>query len=260
MRTRVGVLLKRVAVERGASCPSPLQSALSSQHLQQQQWQRIGALRTMRSAASATDTSCSGAPPSLALFTRSANGWCAGAVAGVAGAAATLAAFVGYAAAAEDVAAPGLPGVPAPAAGSPEAMGASSTVIASPAPKERPKPWYTRADLASHNTADKRIWVSYKEGVYDITDFILSHPGGVQKIMLAAGKAIDPFWRVYQQHQNSVLPKQILSGLRIGSLDPTEPELVRTTQWHCNAFQCYQVDPRWRSQDLLPVERAASIS
>ena len=71
------------------------------------------------------------------------------------------------------------------------------------------------------------MWVSYKEGVYDITDFILSHPGGVSKIMLAAGKAIDPFWRVYQQHENSKLPRQLLAGMRIGSLDPTEPPLVR---------------------------------
>jgi hypothetical protein len=44
--------------------------------------------------------------------------------------------------------------------------------------------------------------------------------------MLAAGKAIDPFWRVYQQHENSPLPKQLLGQMRIGSLDPTEPAFV----------------------------------
>ena len=42
------------------------------------------------------------------------------------------------------------------------------------------------------------MWVTYKEGVYDITDFVRSHPGGRDKIMLAAGGAIDPFWRIYQ--------------------------------------------------------------
>eukprot|EP00959_Pyramimonas_sp_CCMP1952_P156854 3280426-Pyramimonas_sp.AAC.1 len=38
-----------------------------------------------------------------------------------------------------------------------------------------------------------------KDSVYDITDFIIDHPGG-SRIMLAAGKAIDPFWRLYQMH------------------------------------------------------------
>ena len=104
---------------------------------------------------------------------------------------------------------------------------------------------YTRAEVAMHGTLEKRIWVTYEEGVYDITDFIVSHPGGVGKIMLAAGKAIDPFWRIYQQHTNSKLPKQLLSEMRIGTLDPNEPavevdendpyanEPVRATQCAC---------------------------
>ena len=33
-----------------------------------------------------------------------------------------------------------------------------------------------------------------QDGVYDITKFVANHPGGKDKIMLAAGKAIDPFW------------------------------------------------------------------
>jgi len=147
--------------------------------------------------------------------------WFSAAVAGVVAGVGAVAAVVSYAIA-ED-AAPGVPGVAAPPAGSVEA---GVPAVPSPAPAERPKPWITREVLAAHNTAEKRVWVSYREGVYDITDFVLSHPGGVSKIMLAAGKAIDPFWRVYQQHENSKLPKQLLAGMRIGSLDPEEPELV----------------------------------
>jgi sulfite oxidase len=33
---------------------------------------------------------------------------------------------------------------------------------------------------------ENRIWVSYKNGVYDITDFIPLHPGA-DKILMAAG-------------------------------------------------------------------------
>lgn len=33
-----------------------------------------------------------------------------------------------------------------------------------------------------------------QDGVYDITDFIANHPGGSEKILLAAGKSVDAFW------------------------------------------------------------------
>jgi hypothetical protein len=44
--------------------------------------------------------------------------------------------------------------------------------------------------------------VTYKDGVYDVTRFLELHPGGAQRLMLAAGGAIDPFWAMYQQHNN----------------------------------------------------------
>jgi hypothetical protein len=48
-----------------------------------------------------------------------------------------------------------------------------------PAPGEKPDmPLYTRADLAKHAKMEDRVWVSYKDGVYDVTDFIEGHPGG----------------------------------------------------------------------------------
>jgi len=39
--------------------------------------------------------------------------------------------------------------------------------------------------------------VSYKNQVYDITKFLPLHPGGIDKILLAKGAAIDPYWNVY---------------------------------------------------------------
>jgi hypothetical protein len=56
-----------------------------------------------------------------------------------------------------------------------------------------------------------------QDDVYDITDFIEQHPGGASKIQLAAGAAIDPYWALYQQH-NNVEVKNILSRFRIGKL------------------------------------------
>jgi Cytochrome b5-like Heme/Steroid binding domain len=58
---------------------------------------------------------------------------------------------------------------------------------------------------------------SAQGGVYDITDFVGMHPGGADRIMLAAGGAIDPFWAMYAQH-NTANVKAILEGMRIGDL------------------------------------------
>ena len=56
------------------------------------------------------------------------------------------------------------------------------------------------AEVCKHDSEDKRIWVTYKNGVYDITDFIPKHPGA-DKIMMAAGGAVEPFWNVYAVHK-----------------------------------------------------------
>jgi sulfite oxidase len=43
--------------------------------------------------------------------------------------------------------------------------------------------------------------VTYGEGVYDITEFVESHPGGPDKIVLAAGGPLEPYWAMYAQHK-----------------------------------------------------------
>eukprot|EP00913_Durusdinium_trenchii_P019628 g18452.t1 len=128
-----------------------------------------------------------------------------------------------------------------------------------------PWPLYSSSEVAKHKTAEKGIWVSYKErthfitfqkrivhvdlceahvtqlvcsllmsicarayivlqeGVYDITKFIENHPGGKDKIMLAAGKAIDPFWRIYQQHTGRGNAVELLESMRIGDLSDPPP-------------------------------------
>lgn len=56
--------------------------------------------------------------------------------------------------------------------------------------------------------------MTYKDGVYDITDFVEGHPGG-DVIMMAAGNAIDPFWNLYAVHKQPEILK-ILETYRIG--------------------------------------------
>ena len=53
-------------------------------------------------------------------------------------------------------------------------------------------PVYRASDVRSHTSKEKGIWVSYKDGVFDITNFVVNHPGGSDKIMLAAVKLHTP--------------------------------------------------------------------
>ena len=62
-------------------------------------------------------------------------------------------------------------------------------------------PVYTAEDISQHDSKEKRIWVCYKSGVYDITDFISKHPGG-DKILMAAGGSLEPFWELFAVHKN----------------------------------------------------------
>jgi len=83
---------------------------------------------------------------------------------------------------------------------------------------ERKDKVYRRAEVVKHVTQDNGIWVTYNGDVYDITRFIQNHPGGRDKISLAAGKDIAPFWKMYPQHFNSDEPFNLLAPMKIGVL------------------------------------------
>ncbi|KAG2422511.1 hypothetical protein HXX76_015979 [Chlamydomonas incerta] len=116
-----------------------------------------------------------------------------------------------------------LPGSkPSPAAAPAKTAGAAAATepaaAKGQAKDEKGRPIYTREDVAKHKTPKDRVWVTYKEGVYDITDFIEMHPGGASKIMLAAGGSVEPFWGLYQQHKKAEV-FAILEPYRIGTLE-----------------------------------------
>ena len=56
-------------------------------------------------------------------------------------------------------------------------------------------PVYTSDQVAMHDGKQSdTVWMSYGGYVYDVTDFIANHPGGQEKILLAAGGAIEEYW------------------------------------------------------------------
>ena len=54
--------------------------------------------------------------------------------------------------------------------------------------KDAPK--FSRAAVAKHNTVGD-CWIIWKNNVYNVTDFLLQHPGGDDYILQYAGKSVD---------------------------------------------------------------------
>lgn len=56
---------------------------------------------------------------------------------------------------------------------------------------------FTPADVASHNSPDKGLYIIIDSNVFDVTNFIDEHPGGAKILKRVAGKdASKQFWKV----------------------------------------------------------------
>lgn len=86
-------------------------------------------------------------------------------------------------------------------------------------------PTYTREDVKKHKTQADRVWVTYSGEVFDITEFVELHPGG-DRIMLAAGGALEPFWALYGVHKSEHVI-EILQEYKVGLLSLDEKEEVQ---------------------------------
>ncbi|CAG0891391.1 unnamed protein product [Darwinula stevensoni] len=82
-------------------------------------------------------------------------------------------------------------------------------------------PNYSLDEVSKHST-ESSAWMTYKRGVYDVTEFIKHHPGG-KTIMLGVGGAADPFWHLYAVHKEPHVLK-LLSQYRIGNLEEDDVE------------------------------------
>lgn len=120
-----------------------------------------------------------------------------------------------------------------------EADAATDADVLVPGKRAEGLPTFTRADISLRNgkisgvkdsrgeTVNSQVWVTYGEGVYDITEFIESHPGG-DHILLAAGGRIEPFWDLYAQHKEEFV-YELLEEMRIGNVICTEDKNTMDT-------------------------------
>jgi sulfite oxidase len=88
-------------------------------------------------------------------------------------------------------------------------------------------PEFTAEQVATNNGKDGRpTWMTYAGNVYDVSKFVINHPGGMERILLAAGGPIEPHWHLYRQHFASDIPMKMLEPLVIGTLREIDQEAI----------------------------------
>lgn len=90
-----------------------------------------------------------------------------------------------------------------------------------------------------------RIIVTLMGGVFDVTEFT-GHPGGYGRLQMVAGQDLEPFWKIYTQHNREHIAKH-LDRYRIGQLSAADAEKQRLASVFPNP---YLNDPE-PSPDLL---------
>lgn len=76
----------------------------------------------------------------------------------------------------------------------------------------------TIEEVQKHTTKDD-LWTYYKGNVYNLTEFVSSHPGG-NLILKSAGKDLEKVWKElgYDWHNNNNSVKNVLKKYKIGKL------------------------------------------
>ncbi|KAI8099484.1 uncharacterized protein BX664DRAFT_321352 [Halteromyces radiatus] len=77
---------------------------------------------------------------------------------------------------------------------------------------------YTFNEVANH-TSTKSCWVIYDKKVYDVTEFMMDHPGGDDLILDYAGKDVTAVMKDVMEHEHSEAAYDILADYCIGELD-----------------------------------------
>lgn len=83
-------------------------------------------------------------------------------------------------------------------------------------PVATPNATYTLADIAKHST-ETDCWTAVNENVYDVTDFIPSHPGG-RAIIQACGKDGTSLFKSEREHRETNAEQTLESSYLIGVL------------------------------------------
>jgi cytochrome b involved in lipid metabolism len=79
-------------------------------------------------------------------------------------------------------------------------------------------PVISRDEVRKHDSLNNGIWVTYRNGVYDLTKFVHNHPGGRERLEGIAGQDIGDAWNLFRNHKGSALATDLLERMKIGEL------------------------------------------
>lgn len=97
----------------------------------------------------------------------------------------------------------------------------------------RTLPTFTRAEVESHRS-EKDCYVTLGDNVYDITDFVDSHPGGPELVLDWAGKDVTAILKDEDSHRHSESAYEILEESLVGFLVPQKSAANGQTNGHAN--------------------------
>ncbi|CAG8574590.1 15119_t:CDS:2 [Acaulospora morrowiae] len=107
---------------------------------------------------------------------------------------------------------------------------------------------YTREEVGKHNRTDD-LWVIHNNKVYDVTEFVLDHPGGADLIVEWAGKDITKVLNDPDSHEHSEVAYEALGELCIGEIvdNNTSTTKVATISPQSQVSKNYTADDKFHS-------------
>lgn len=106
-------------------------------------------------------------------------------------------------------------------------------------------PTYSLSDVEKHNSYDTQLWVTFGDGVYNLTNFN-NHIGGKKYIELIAGGRLEPFWSIFSDHLKHKEILDMLEKYRIGNLvanDQLDIQDIQDMFDNINEFTDYSNEP-----------------
>ena len=101
------------------------------------------------------------------------------------------------------------------------------------------------------------MFVTFRGGVYDVTEFKKEHPGG-HFIEQAAGGNVEPFWQKWAYHYQSKKVWDALKKNRVGTLINTDDDLSKSNETnikHDGAYESFKDDPKRTKEHIVLMER-----
>ncbi len=126
-------------------------------------------------------------------------------------------------------------------------LAAKEDILRTAGSRQSGLPEYRKEQVSSHDEEKKRIWVTFKNGVYDITDLVPKHPGA-KNILMAAGGSLEPFWNLYAVHWKNKHVYEWLEQYRIGNLHPDD---VKENEELAKTSDPYLMEPKNRNPGLI---------